>query len=115
MTESLSSSLALAGNNSIDDSRLSALYVREEQACAGYLTARKAMTHAAARLASHRRLADEQPQRVDYRQAFYQALETFNDAVKRTEIAYTRYLNAQVRTDTCWTALQAQDVSGQAA
>jgi hypothetical protein len=106
MTEALSSSLALAGDNSTDDSRLSGLYLREEKACGGYLAARKAMTHAAALLASHRRLADEQPKRVDYRQAFYRALESFNDATRRTEIAYTRYLNAQVRTDTCWTATE---------
>lgn len=87
-----------------EETTLTALRLSEEKACAGYLAARKAMVTAAARLASHRQLAAEQPTRVDYRKAFYRALDAYNDAVARTRLAWNAYIRSQVRTDARWTA-----------
>lgn len=107
------SSLAPGRGVPVDDPRLSALVLSEERACARYLVARNAMTRAAARLASHQQLRDEQPSRADFRQAYYAALDAFNAAAQRVGLAHQRYVAAQVRTDRCWTHMQA--VSGQAA
>lgn len=85
------------------DTTLMAFRAQEERACAGYLAARKAMVTTAARLASYRQLVAEHPARVDYREAFYSALDAYNAAVARTRLAYNRYIRSQVRTDAQWT------------
>lgn len=89
-----------------EELNLTALRLSEEQACAGYLVARKAMVSAAARLASHRQLAAEQPARADYRKAYYRALEDYNAAADRTRLAYNVYIRSQIRTDARWTVTE---------
>jgi hypothetical protein len=85
------------------DPTLMSLRLHEEQACAGYLAARKAMKFAAAHAASMRQLSLEQPTRVDYRNAFNKASGDFLAASERTQLAYDRWIRAQLRTDAHWT------------
>ncbi|HEX3778146.1 MAG TPA: hypothetical protein VHX38_00630 [Pseudonocardiaceae bacterium] len=102
MTEVLFSSSAETNA----DSTLIAFRVQEEQSCGGYLTARKAMVVAAARVASLRQLAAEQPRRVDYRDAYYKALDTYNHAAARTRLAFNAWHRSQLRSDARWTDTQ---------
>lgn len=85
------------------DTTLIALRAKEEQACAGYLAAHKAMKHAVMRAASMRQLSLQQPSRVDYREAYNKALDDFNAACERTRLAYNRWQRAQLRYDARWT------------
>jgi hypothetical protein len=101
MTETLAST---ADNvKSTVDTTLMSLRLKEEQACAGYLAAHKAMKYAAVRAASMRQLSMQQPTRVDYRDAAYKASDDFNAACERTRLAYNRWIRAQLRTDSRWT------------
>ena len=90
--------------NSSGSSVVVALRLAEEQACAGYLTARTAMVRWAARAVSLGRLAAEQPQRGDYRQAWTAAVSAHTDATVRTQTAWQLWQDAQLRTDAAWTA-----------
>ena len=92
--------------NTAADKTLQALRLQEEQVCGRYLEARQAMVKAAARAASVKRLADEHPNRVDYRDAYYTALDAYNAAAARTELAFNAWHRAQLRSDTRWTATE---------
>ncbi|MBC6446966.1 hypothetical protein [Actinokineospora xionganensis] len=83
---------------------VSALRLSEERACEGYLAARKAMVVTGTRALSLGRLVAEQPERADYREAWFAARATHTDALIRTEVAHERWLRAQLRTDAAWTA-----------
>jgi hypothetical protein len=87
----------------------------EEQACAGYLTARAAMVRWAGRAVSLGRLAAEQPQRADYRQAWAAAVAAHTDATVRTQTAWQLWQAAQLRTDAAWTATTGRAVPRTAA
>jgi hypothetical protein len=80
------------------------LRLSEERAAAGYLAARKAMVKAGTRALSLGRLAGEHPGRADYRDAWHAAQTRHEAAQARTELAYRRWLGAQMRTDDAWTA-----------
>jgi hypothetical protein len=82
---------------------LIALRLAEEQACAGYLMARKAMVGLAARSASMAQMVRERPTRVDYRAALNEVLGSYRAASDRTRLAYGRWQRAQVRADAYWT------------
>ncbi|WNV83232.1 hypothetical protein [Umezawaea sp. Da 62-37] len=82
---------------------LIALRLAEEQACAGYLTARKAMLRLAAHLASMTQMVRERPTRVDYRAALNDVLNSYRAASNRTRLAYSRWQRAQLRADAYWT------------
>ncbi|MDQ3405251.1 MAG: hypothetical protein M3548_17975 [Actinomycetota bacterium] len=88
----------------VECSVVSALRLSEERACGGYLAARKAMVGTGTRALSLGRLAAEQPGRADYRDAWLAARADHTAALNRTEIAYDRWLRAQLRTDSAWTA-----------
>lgn len=92
------------GRSSSGECSMVVLRLSEERACAGYLAARKAMVKAGARALSVGRLAGEHPGRADYRDAWLSARAEHTAAVERTEIAYRRWLRAQLRTDAAWTA-----------
>lgn len=85
------------------DPRLTALYLAEEQACAGYVAARKAQIRLGTRLVSLHRLIVEQPRRADYRQALTCLARRYRDAKDRTALAYDRWRQAQLCTDGRWT------------
>jgi hypothetical protein len=112
MTETLAST---ADNASNVDTTLMSLRINEEQACAGYLAARKSMMYLAGRAASLRQLTLEQPKRVDYRDAFNKALSDFNHAGERTRLAYNRWVRAQLRTDSRWTDTEGRNGGARAA
>jgi hypothetical protein len=112
MTETLASTAANATNV---DTTLMSLRIHEEQACAGYLAARRAMMALARLTASLRQLCAEQPSRVDYRDAFYKALDDYNHAGARTRLAYNRWIRAQLRTDSRWTDTEGRDVDARTA
>jgi hypothetical protein len=82
---------------------VSVLRLSEERACAGYLAARKAMVTAGTRVLSLGRLVAEHPERADYRTSWFRARAAHSAALERTEIAYGRWLRAQLRTDAAWT------------
>lgn len=103
MTEGVEQVMEQTGT---EQATLTALRLSEEKACAGYLAARKDMKTVAVRLVSRRQLAIEQPSRVDYRRAFYQALEDYNTAAARTRRAYNAYIQAQIRSDAQWTVTE---------
>ena len=85
-------------------SPLTALRLAEEQACAGYLTARKAMIQTAALVASIGQLVRERPNRADYRAALGHVTGKHFDAMERTRLAWERWQRAQVRADAFWAA-----------
>lgn len=85
-------------------SPLTALRLAEEQACEGYLTARKAMLRAATLVASISQMVREHPTKADYRTALGHVMGKHFDAVERTRLAYLRWQRAQVRADAFWTA-----------
>jgi hypothetical protein len=85
------------------DPTLTALRLAEEQACAGYVTARKAQIRLATWMASLYRLTVEQPRRADYRQALTDLAARYRAAKERTGLAYERWQLAQLRTDQRWT------------
>ncbi|GLZ36349.1 hypothetical protein Lesp02_85360 [Lentzea sp. NBRC 105346] len=85
-------------------SPLAAFRLAEEQACAGYLKARKSMIRLAAQVASISQLVKERPNRADYRVALGQLMGRHFDAEQRTRLAYDRWQRAQVRADAFWTA-----------
>ncbi|WP_329793566.1 hypothetical protein V1227_17050 [Lentzea sp. DG1S-22] len=85
-------------------SPLAALRLAEEQACAGYLKARKAMVRLATQVASIGQLVKENPKRTDYRTALGQLTGRHFDAEQRTRLAWQRWQRAQVRADAFWAA-----------
>lgn len=85
------------------DQTLTALRLKEEQECAGYLAAHKAMRVTAAHTASMRHLAVAHPNRLDYVAALDKALANFQAATERTELAYADYQRAQMAYDVQWT------------
>lgn len=94
---------------------LAAFRLAEEQACAGYLKARKAMVRLAAQVASIGQLVKENPNRVDYRTALGQLTGRHFDAEQRTRLAYQRWQRAQVRADAFWAASNKAGASVQVA
>lgn len=88
---------------------LAGLKAAEEQACGGYVTARKAQIALAPRLASLHRLVTEQPRRTDYRVALSQAASRYRAAKQRTDLAYQRWQAATRGYDAVW-----QDTQGRA-
>lgn len=86
-------------------SPLVAFRLSEEQACAGYLKARKAMVRLAAQVASIGQLVKEQPDRADYRTALGQLIGRHFDAEQRTRLAWQCYQRAQFRADAFWAAM----------
>lgn len=86
------------------DPTLYALRLAEENACGGYLTARKSMVRLAGQAASLRQLSDEHPKRADYRAAAGNALTAFGHAAQRTRLAYQAWQRAVFRSDAHWTA-----------
>ncbi|MET9231402.1 hypothetical protein [Lentzea sp. NPDC003310] len=93
---------------------LAAFRLAEEQACAGYLVARKAMVRLAARMASISQLVRENPTRADYSAALAHVRGLHGDAVERTRLAWQRWNRAQVRSDAFWAATN-QTTANQAA
>jgi hypothetical protein len=85
------------------DPQLTALRLAEEQACAGYVAARKAQIRLATRMASLYRLTVEQPRRADYRAALIDLGRQYRAAKERTCLAYDKWHQAQLRTDGQWT------------
>jgi hypothetical protein len=85
------------------DPTLTALYLAEERACAGYVEARKAQTRLATRMASLHRLTVEQPRRANYRVALIGLGRLYRDARERTDLAFARWHDAQLCTDGRWT------------
>jgi hypothetical protein len=85
---------------------LQALWLSMEQACAGYLIARKAMITLAVRVESLGQLAVEQPSRTDYRAAWDAAADAHAAATRRTDAAYQGWHRAQERYDAAWTATE---------
>lgn len=87
-------------------SRLAVLRLAEERAAAGYLAARKAMKHAAARGVGVVHLAAQHPTRADYQRAAARACAVFRAAERRTGLAYTAWQRAIHRYDTEWMATE---------
>lgn len=85
-------------------SPLAAFRLAEEQACGGYLKARKAMVRLAAQVASIAQLVREHPSRADYRAVLGQLVGRQLDAEQRTRLAYQRWQRAQFRADAFWAA-----------
>ncbi|RAS58891.1 hypothetical protein C8D87_11761 [Lentzea atacamensis] len=85
-------------------SPLAAFRLAEEQACAGYLKARKSMLHLATQVASISQLVRERPGRADYRAALGNVMGKHLDAQERTRLAYSRWQRAQRRADAFWSA-----------
>jgi hypothetical protein len=85
---------------------LQALWLSMEQACAGYLTARKAMVTLATRAESLGQLVVEQPLRADYRAAWDAAVDAHAAATRRTDAAWQNWHRAQERYDAVWTATE---------
>ena len=85
------------------DPTLTALYLAEEQVCAGYVDARKAQTELARRMASLYQLTIEQPRRADYRAALIGLGRQYREARERTDLAFVRWHEAQLCTDGRWT------------
>lgn len=85
-------------------SPLVAFRLAEEQACAGYLKARKALVSLAARVESLSQLVREYPKRSDYRAVLGQLMGSKYDAEQRTRLAWQRWQQAQVRADAFWAA-----------
>jgi predicted house-cleaning NTP pyrophosphatase (Maf/HAM1 superfamily) len=85
------------------DPRLTALRLAEEQACAGYVTARKDQITLAGQVVSLHQLTVEQPRRSDYRSALTCLASRYRDAKQRTITAYDRWVAAQLHTDEQWT------------
>ena len=83
-------------------SPLAVFRLAEEQACDGYLKARKSMIRLAAQVASISQLVKECPSRADYRAALGQLMGRHFDAEQRTRLAYQRWQQAQVRADAFW-------------
>lgn len=113
MTENLASTATTNTATNVDTTLMS-LRVKEEQACAGYLAARKAMMNLARLTASLQQLTREQPNRGDYQQAFYKALDDYNHAGQRTRLAYNRWQRAQLRSDARWTDTEGRTGAGRA-
>lgn len=90
----------------VENPGLVALRLAEEQACAGYLAARREMVRLAARVALVGRLVTEQPARPDFRAALATVATAHGVAVQRTDLAWTRWHRAQLRTDAHWTETQ---------
>lgn len=85
-------------------SPLAALRLAEEQACAGYLEARRSLVRLAKQVASISQLVREQPGRADYRAALGGVMGQHFDAQERTRLAYSRWQRAQRRADAFWSA-----------
>lgn len=85
-------------------SPLAAFRLAEEQACGGYLKARKALVRLAAQVASISLLVQEHPTRADYRTVLGQLMGRKFDAEQRTRLAYQRWQRAQLRADAFWSA-----------
>ncbi len=85
------------------DPRLTALYLAEEQACAGYVAARKDQIKLAGQVVSLHQLTVEQPRRADYRNALTCLAGRYRAAKQRTITAYDRWVAAQLHTDEQWT------------
>lgn len=83
---------------------LTAFRLAEEQACGGYLMARKAMVRLAAQVASIAQLVREHPNRTDYRTVLGQLVGKQIDAEQRTRLAWQLWQRAQRRADAFWTA-----------
>ncbi|ANZ36869.1 hypothetical protein BBK82_13085 [Lentzea guizhouensis] len=90
--------------NTFVASPLTALRLAEEQACAGYLVARKSMVRAAALVASVSQLVRERPTRADYREVLGELMGRHFDAEQRVRLAYERWQRAQRRADAFWVA-----------
>jgi hypothetical protein len=90
-------------NLEITDPRLTALYLAEEQACAGYVVARKDQITLAGQVVSLHQLTVEQPRRADYRNALTGLASRYRAAKQRTSLAYDRWVAAQLHTDEQWT------------
>lgn len=87
-----------------DGTSLVALRLAEEQACAGYLAARRVMVERAGRVALLRSLTSKNPTRMDYRLESSRAVEAHVEAAARTSAAWSSWQRAQFRTDQHWTA-----------
>jgi hypothetical protein len=98
----------LMNQNKIPDF-LAALRLREEQTCANYLDARKAMLTTGARAASLSQLVAEQPKRRDYRDAWNKALSTHEAAIQRTRLAWVSWQRVQRQYDAAWTATEGRN------
>lgn len=83
---------------------LTALRLAEEQACAGYLAARKEMLRLRARVVTVGRLVTERPKRPDYHASLRSLATAHGAAVQRTRLAFAHWHRAQMRSDACWTA-----------
>lgn len=88
----------------VEVTTLTALWLATERASANYLTARKAWRRRTWQEASLRRLADEQPDRADYRAAAQEAQSATADAKERTDLAQAARDLAWRVYDAKWTA-----------
>ncbi len=92
------------------DSALTALRLAEEEAAARYLAARREMLRLRSQVTAIGRLVSQEPRRLDYRASLRTASTAHGAAVQRAELAYTRWQEAQLRSDSYWT-----DTAGRAA
>jgi hypothetical protein len=83
---------------------LHALYLRMENAAAGYLAAHKAMRTLGQHTAILSRLVTAHPRRIDYRAAWRKAVADHAEAVDRAELAYRLWQQASHAYDALWTA-----------
>lgn len=86
----------------VPSAALIALRRYEEQACARYLIARKAMLRCATRAASLRQLVAERSG-ASYRAALTAAQEAYSAASERTRLAHGAWQRAQLLADSEWT------------
>jgi hypothetical protein len=83
---------------------LHALYLRTEEAAAGYLAAHKALRTLDRHVAGLRLLVAAQPRRIDYRAAWRKAVADHAEAVDRADLAHRLWQEASQRYDALWTA-----------
>jgi len=82
---------------------LVAFRLSEEQAAGRYLAARREMLRLRSQVTAIGRLVSQHPRRLDYRASLKAAATAHGAAVQRAELAYQRWQQAQLRSDSYWT------------
>ncbi|WP_435061905.1 hypothetical protein [Amycolatopsis thermoflava] len=91
-------------------SALTALRLAEEEAAGRYLAARREMLRLRSQVTAIGRLVSQHPRRLDYRASLRTVATAHGAAVQRVQLAYERWQQAQLRSDSYWT-----DTAGRAA
>lgn len=89
---------------------LVAFRLSEEQAAGRYLAARREMLRLRSQVTAIGRLVSQHPRRLDYRASLRTVATAHGAAVQRARLAYERWQQAQLRSDSYWT-----DTAGRAA